>query len=251
MKKLLLKNVIQTLAAIVFLIVVWLIAYFSIGNELLVPSFKDSLKQMANFLTKSAFWTGVGYTLLRALYAFLLSFLLGLIFAIIAYLVPAFEKFFAPIAAAFRSVPVLALLLILLCFLGVNQAPIAVAFLSLFPMLYTDILTALLGVDKQVIDSSRVCGTPLFRRIYAIYLPLSAPYICRQSGAALGFSVKLIVSAEVLANTTKSLGGMMQEAKIYENMPQLFALVTASFVIALLLETLVSLLATAIDRKLA
>ena len=125
----------------------------------------------------------------------------------------------------------------------------AVAFLSLFPMLYAGILAALSGVDKHLIDISRVCGTPLIRRVTAIYLPLASPYVLREAGAAVSFSLKLVVSAEVLAGTAKSLGGMMQDAKVYLELPQLFALVGVAFLIGLLLETAVGVAAAYVEKK--
>ncbi|MBQ7948290.1 MAG: ABC transporter permease subunit [Clostridia bacterium] len=249
MKKLIWKNVIQTLAAIAFLLIVWLIAYFSVGNKLLIPPLSDSLKEMGGLLANSAFWRALGMTVLRAFGAFAISFIFALVFAVVAYLYPSIGNFLAPLVSMLRSMPVLAVLLILLSFLGAGQAPIAVAFLSLFPMLYAGISAALSGIDKHLIEMSRVCGTPLWRKITAIYLPLSAPYILKESAAALSFSLKLIVSAEVLAHTAKSLGGMMQESKIYSEIPQLFALVGVAFLVGLILETAVGLLASAVEKR--
>ena len=249
MKKLIWKNIIQTVAALVFLLAVWFVAYFAVGNEQLLPSVSDSAKAIGELLKSGAFWQGLGTTVLRALGAFVISFLFALILAVIAYLYPAFERFLAPIVSVLRSMPVLAVLLILLFFMGAGEAPVAVAFLSLFPMLYAGILAALSGVDKHLIDISRVCGTPLIRRVTAIYLPLASPYVLREAGAAVSFSLKLLVSAEVLAGTAKSLGGMMQDAKVYLELPQLFALVGVAFLIGLLLETAVGVLAAYVEKK--
>ena len=193
--------------------------------------------------------TALGGTLLRALFAFVISFLLAVIFAVIAYLLPWFERFFAPIVSVLRSMPILAVLLILLSFLDAGQAPIAVAFLSLFPMLYVGVLAALSGVDSHLIEISRVYGTPVWRRVTALYLPLASSYILKESGAALSFSLKLVVSAEVLSFTVKSLGGMMQDAKLYAEIPQLFALVGVTFIVGLILETAVGVLASLAERK--
>ena len=250
MKQLLWKNLWQCLAAIGFLVVVWVVAYFAVGNHLLIPSFSESIKEVGALLVSKGFWLGLGMSLLRAGIAFLISFVLAVIFAVVAYLYPTFGGFLAPVVSALRSLPILAVLLILLSFLGAGEAPVAVAFLSLFPMLYTGVLAAISGVDKHLIEVSRVQGTPLFRRVSAIYLPLSSPYILKEAGGALSFSLKLIVSAEVLASTAKSLGGMMQEAKIYAEIPQLFALVGLTFVLGLVLELSLSLLATAAEKKI-
>ena len=249
MKKLVLKNLIQVGVAIVFLLAVWWIAYHSVGNDLLIPPPSDSVQEIGALLTKVLFWQALGGTLLRALFAFVISFLLAVIFAVIAYLLPWFERFFAPIVSVLRSMPILAVLLILLSFLDAGQAPIAVAFLSLFPMLYVGVLAALSGVDSHLIEISRVYGTPVWRRVTALYLPLASTYILKESGAALSFSLKLVVSAEVLSFTVKSLGGMMQDAKLYAEIPQLFALVGVTFIVGLILETAVGVLASLAERK--
>ena len=135
MKETILKNVIQTVVAAAFLFVCYLLAYYVAGNELLVPAFSDCVKEMGRFLGDGGFWRGLLGSLLRALSAFGISFLVALVFALAAYMLPLLERIFAPIVSAFRSLPVLAVLLILLSFLGAKEAPVAVAFLSLFPML--------------------------------------------------------------------------------------------------------------------
>ena len=249
MKKLVLKNLIQAGVAIVFLLVVWWIAYHSVGNDLLIPPLSDSFQEIGALLTKALFWRALGGTLLRALCAFAISFFLAVVFAVIAYLLPWFERFFAPIVSVLRSMPVLAVLLILLSFLNAGQAPIAVAFLSLFPMIYVGVLAALSGIDRRLIEISRVYGTPVWRKVSAVYLPLASPYILKESGAALSFSLKLVVSAEVLSFTVKSLGGMMQDAKLYAEIPLLFALVGVTFTVGLILETVMGALAAVAERK--
>ena len=118
-------------------------------------------------------------------------------------------------------------------------------------MLYISVLTALSSVDRQVIEVSRVQGTSTWRKITAIYLPLSAPHILKEGAAALSFSVKLVVSAEVLASTAKSLGGMMQEARVYAEIPQLFALVMLVFIVGLVLELAVTALAVKMEKRCA
>ena len=250
MKKLIWKNVLQTLAAIGFLIGVWLFAYFSVGNELLVPSFKESVKECGALLKNSAFWLGLWNSLQRTLFAFLISFVFALIFAVIAYLLPWFANFIAPIVSALRSMPVLAVLLILLSVWGAANAPVAVAFMSLFPMLYTGIFAGLSSVDKKLVAASRVHGAGVYRRVVAIYLPLSAPYVLREAGGGISFALKLVVSAEILANTARSMGGMMQEARVYSSVPQLFALVGVTFFVGLVLETVFTILAVVAEKKM-
>ncbi len=250
MKKLIVKRIGQTAAAIAFLLALWALAYFCVGNELLVPSLSDSFFSLGDLLGNSRFWGSFSYSLLRAVEAFGISLLAAGIFAVVAYLLPSLSAFFAPVVAALRSLPAVAALLVLWVVLGAARAPVAVAFLSLFPMLYTAILSALKSVDRQIIEVARVQGTPVYRRIFALYLPLISPSLLREGGGALAFSLKLVVSAEALAGTTKSLGRLLLEAKAYSELPTLFALVVVAFVVGLAIELFFNGLAALAEGKI-
>ncbi len=243
------KNAWQTLVALAFLAVCWIGAHWFVGNELLVPDFFGCVKSIGVLLSDEAFYKAFFMTLLRVLTAFLCSVAPAGIFAVISYLYPTFRGILSPIVSALRSLPTLAVLLIVLVWTGAGVAPIVIAFLSLFPMLYAGFLAALFSVDSDLVEMSRVYNVPTKRRIFSLYLPNSAPYALRESGAALTFSLKLVVSAEVLANTYQSVGGLMQEARLYLEMPTLFALVALTFFVGIILETLVSCLANFVERR--
>lgn len=250
MKKLILKNCISALVAVAFLFGAWVVAWAAIGNELLVPAPWDCLNVLGDLVKTRGFWSAFWATLSRTLTAFGISFVFAAVFAFVAYTVPTFARIFSPIVTALRALPVLAVLLILWLILGAGDAPIAVAFLSLFPMLYVAVLAALSGVDEDLIVMSRVYNVPLKKRIFSLYLPSAAPYVLKESGAALAFSLKLVVSAEVVARTAKSLGGMMSDAKAdVWGVPTLFALVVAAFLTAVVLEMLTALIARAVERR--
>lgn len=243
------KHLIQTLIALAFILVVWGVAHIAVGNDLLVPSVGDCLKEIGRLLIDGGFWRAFLHTFLRVLIAFGISFFLALIFALIAYMVPWFGRFLSPIVSMLRSLPTLAVLLILLVWAGAANAPVVVAFLSLFPMLYAAMSAALCQVDGELLEMSRVYRVPLKKQVRDLYLPSMSPYVLRESGAAFAFSLKLVVSAEVLANTYKSLGGMMQEARLYLEMPTLFALVILTFLLGLALEFLGAWAANFVERR--
>lgn len=249
MKKTILRNCIAWAAAIAVLIGVWILTYYCIGNDLIVPSFSDCVKSLGDLLGRSSFWTAFFKTVKRVLIAFSISFIFAAIFAVIAYPVPWFSLFFTPIVSVLRSMPVLGVLLIILVWAGADTAPIVVAFLSLFPTLYAGFSAALSGVDENLIAMSKVYKVSAWKRIMKLYIPSAAPIAIKESGAALAFCVKLVVSAEVLASTWKSIGGLMQESKLYLDMPMLFALVCVTFLLGLLLETVGFWAAACVERR--
>ncbi len=242
-------NLWQTLVALGFILLVWWVAHCIVGNDLLVPSVGDCLQEMGRLLTDGVFWRAFLRTFGRVCLAFGLSFVFALIFSLIAYMVPSFGRILAPIVSMLRSLPTLAVLLILVVWAGAAETPIIAAFLSLFPMLYAGVLAALYQVNEELLEMSRVYHVPLKKQILKLYLPAAAPYVLREAGAAASFAVKLTVSAEVLANTAKSLGGMMQDARLFLEMPSLCALVAIAFFVGLLLETLGTIAANAVERR--
>ncbi len=236
MKKSLVKNAIVCVLAVGVLLAFWAIAYFCVGNKLIVPSIPECFRAFLKLLLSSAFYKSFFATLLRVVFAFIFALIFAVILAVLAYLFPYFAKFLTPIVAIVRCVPVLAVLLILLVMTGAGVAPVIVAFLTLFPMLFTAFFTALVGVDKELLEMSRVYKVPLKRQIKSLYLPAIARVGAREGIAAFSLAIKLVVSAEVLAQTAKSLGGQMQEAKVYLDMPYLFALVLAVVAVGILIE---------------
>ena len=250
MKKSILQNVMAWAVALALIFAVWTTAYFCVGNALVVPSVKECARAFFALFGSATFYKGLFATLLRVVFAFLLSFVLAGVFALGAYLSAYFAKIIAPILATVRCVPVLAVLLILLLWVGVDVAPVAVATLTLLPMFYTAFYSALTGVDKELLEMSKVFQVPKRRQIKSLYLPALAVASVREGSAGLALSLKLVASAEVLAQTAKSLGGQMQEAKIYLDIPLLFALVSAVCLIGIAVELLGNLLAEKVERRM-
>ena len=123
------------------------------------------------------------------------------------------------------------------------DAPVIVAGLVLFPAAYAAALTAMDEVHESYGALSRAYGIKRTRQAFRMYLPLSAPSVLGQAGAILSMGLKIAVSGEVLSSTAKSLGGMMQEAKLFLEMPRLLALTLAAVLLGFLLEGLCALVA--------
>ena len=243
------KAAVQTAVAVLALFLLWELAYVAIGNDLLLPSFRECLQSVWRFLGDSGFWMAFLCTFLRVAAVFVIALLLALVCAFVAYLVPCFLRLITPIIAFLRTLPVLAALLIILVWTGAGGAPIWVAFLSLFPMLDTGIYAALCNTDRGIEELNRVYKVPMKKQILPWYLPSILPYAIREGGGGLAFALKLVISAEVLANTYQSLGGLMQEAKLYDEMPALFALVLLVCVLGFVIETIAIVAADAAERS--
>lgn len=230
------KNILFSALSLITLWVVWIIAYFIVGNDYVLPSFWDTFAAVGKYLGSGAFWLAFGKTFLRTFLAFLFSLILGILLAVLARMRKWLRAFLAPIISVLRTVPTMAVILILLLWTSPSVAPVIVSVLVLLPAVYAAALSSLDEVDAEYGELVRVFRVDWKRKIFKLYLPLSAPPILKQSGGIFSMGLKITVSGEVLASTYKSLGGLMQTAKMYVELPQLVALTLLTVLLGFLLE---------------
>lgn len=242
-------NIFYSVVAVLLMWAVWLIAFAAVGNEYLVPEFASSAREFFTLFANGFFWKSLGWSLLRVVIAFLLSFLLAFGCACVAAVFKPFSAFMSPVVALFRTLPTMAVLLIILVWLTPRTAPIAVVVLVLFPMIYTQTSMEIESVDGGLLEMAKVYRLTPKQKLSCIYLPKLAPHTVEQTGTNLSFGLKLTVSAEVMASTYTALGGMMTEAQSYLNRPRLAALTLVTVVFGLMLEIVFRLLSTLPYRR--
>ena len=211
-------------ASLLFLLVVWGIAYLAIGNEYLLPSPWETVKAAVSLLGTGGFYVAFFSTLGRAVAAFFLALVFGVGFALVAYLSPAFGAILRIPMAILRAMPTMAVLLLILVGVSPAIAPIVIGVMTLFPLLYTATHSALLAVDQELLEMCDVYRVPTAVRIRKMYLPYTLPMLLSEGLAALSFALKLTVSAEVLTFTYRSVGGWIQESALAVETPTMMAL---------------------------
>ena len=242
------KNALFSAVALIALWLVWVIAYYIVRNDYVLPSFWETLRETGRLLGEASFWRAFGNTFLRTLWAFLVSLALGVGLAIPAHLVGGVRAFFAPIISALRTVPTMAVVLMLLLWPTPAVAPVIVSALVLFPPAYAAALAALDEVGEEYGELTRAFRVSAGRKIVKMYLPLAAPPLLKQAGSIFSLGLKVVISGEVMASTYRSLGGMMQEAQTFLAMPRLMALTLITVLLGFALEGLCRLVYRLIVR---
>lgn len=250
MRKSLKNNLIYLISGILIAVVIYITAYFLCDNEYVLPSPILIIKETFALFITPAFYKALGATLLRVLIGFIISFVLATIFAVLAYLYPFFKGILGVIVGVLRSLPVLAVLLIILTAVSRTFAPIVVCFLSLFPILYTSLLAALIGVSGELKETCKVYKVPIKKQVFSMYIPQILPKILLDLAGGISFGLKLTVSAEILASVYISLGGIIKEASLYLLTARLFALTLAVCLIGVIVEFIGKILSEKAGKKL-
>ncbi|GAA1018753.1 ABC transporter permease [Acrocarpospora pleiomorpha] len=113
----------------------------------------------------------------------------------------------------FRTVPPLALIPLVIVFLGIGEsAKVFVIFLAAFLSCVIATFQGVRNVDLTYINAARVLGAKDGTIFARVVIPASTPYIFVGMRVALGSSWATLVAAELLAAPT-GLGRMMQSAQ--------------------------------------
>lgn len=234
--KRIIKNAIYSITALAAMWLGWVILYEITGNDIIIPSVGDVVKRIGACFVSDTFYAAFGGTLSRTAVAFFISLVAAFVLAIAAYICEAIRGIFNPVLSFLRTLPTMAISLILLVWTSPKTAPLIITSLVSFPMLYSLVLSAVDNVGREYGELAKAYKLPLSDRIFKIYLPLSAPVVLADIGAQASLALKVTVSAEVLCSTYKSLGGMMSEAKVFLEMGDLFAITLIVTAVGLLTE---------------
>jgi sulfonate transport system permease protein len=123
------------------------------------------------------------------------------------------RRLLAPTLAAFRTVPSLAWVPLLLLWFGIDETPkiLMVAIGALFPV-YTTTASALSHVDPQLLEVGRAYGRRGASLLATVMLPAAAPELVNGLRLGLANAWLFVVAAELIASS-KGLGFLLLDSQ--------------------------------------
>lgn len=234
-----------SIATVIVVLGIWEVAAVIINVEMILPRLPATLMQFFLLFTKPSFYAAVGASLLRCLISFTVAFVLGALCGLLGGLNKSFAAALRPIVAALRTVPTLAIVLILMLSFGKQAAPVIIGVMMVFPIVYQTTKTAVENTDKRVVELARLDGAGTLAAIRYVYAPQSLPYLLGSVASTFGLNIKAVISAEILASTVTSIGHQMKFASgdsAMESIPQLFAWVIVTLLLSVIFETVLKLI---------
>ena len=229
-------NLILTLISISAVLLVWGCTAIAVGKEYVLPTISSTLKEFVGLFGATRFYLSLLGTLLRSLIAFACSFLLAFVCAYFAQKHQAFKAIISPIIGIVRALPTIAVVLMLLFWTNEHIAPIVVTMLVVFPTAYSQLKIGFESIDKTVKEAAMVDGAGdklVFRHIE---FPLILPTVYSTIGGGFALNVKLMVAAEVLSATPRSIGALLNGASYNSELEYMLALVCVSVLLCVTIE---------------
>lgn len=227
---------------VVCLIVIWWALAAAVGNGFILPDPVESVNALFALLKTGEFYVALSLTLVRSLIAFVVSFSAAAALAFLSDRYKSAKKVIKPIIGILRALPTVAVVLLLLLWTNSFIAPMIVTALVVLPTIFTNVEAALQSIDKESVEACVFFGLPQKEIKKRVIVPQIAPQMLLSAGSGLSLNLKLMVAAEVLSQTARSLGYLLNTAKVYLETAQMIAVVLITVIIGVGIESAFSAL---------
>ena len=222
-----------------FWLLVWQIIAIAVGKEVLVPSPYRTLLCVIEMIRTGTFYLDAAATILRCAAGIILSFAVGVLTAILSYRSAFVRELLSFPVLVFKSTPVIGIILFLILLLASGQVPVCVCFLMCYPVVYTNILSGLDNLDGEQLEMVRMYKVKSSLIIRRLYIPSVMPEIAASLNLIAGLSWKTVVTAEVFAVPSFSMGYNLLSAKSYLETDRLFAWIIAIVLFSIAFEKVI------------
>ena len=243
-----LRCLFRALLPLVFWLGVWQLAGWLVersvegrGNELLLPYPTSVAKALLRLVVTGDFWRSVGASLLRIFYGLAAGVLTGSLLAALTAAIPLADQLLSPAIRVIRATPVASFILLILLWTSRDAVPVIVSALMVLPVVWETMSQGIAAVDGKLLELARAYRFSRWKTAKLIYLPSLKPYFSAALTNAVGLAWKSGSAAEVLCLPKAALGSRIYQAKLYLEIPELFAWTVTVVCLSLALEKLLGL----------
>lgn len=219
-----------------FWIILWQLLSMIISKEILLVSPLSALKKLLELVLTKGYWVSIFSSLWKISLGLFLSILLGGIFAILSFKLSIFKELINPMISFLRSVPVASFVIFLLVWINSSYLSIYIGFFMGTPIIFENVYTGIVSVDKNLLEMADSFKVSFEKRLKYIYKIKILPYLRAGILTASGLIFKAGIAAEIIGLQRNSIGENLYNAKIYLNMPELFAWTITILVLSMVFE---------------
>jgi len=201
----------------------------------ILPAFSAVIEEIVRQVATGELFLHLLYTISRSVIGIVVGGLVGLILGLFMGWYRWFEQFSAYVVSATYPLPKIALIPLLIVWLGLGEMPrLVMAFVGvLYPVLINTIV-GVKSVDPVLVKAARDMGASDRQLFWEVMLPGSLPMVFAGLKLGSGVAFILVVASEMLYGQY-GVGFQVQDAASILQMPRVFAGLTVLSVLGILL----------------
>lgn len=204
-------------------LIVWTCIAWLAQNPFICPYPTEVFAIMLQQVQTQTFYMHILATIARTLFAFVISFVLGILCAILTFKHKKVLSYIEKGILILRSIPNITFIILFLFWLNREWTITSVSFLLLFPIVFQNSIAALQDIDTTWKDVLTIYPQPLPYKIKRIYIPLMKSSLQASAISTLSLAFKVGVMAEILAQVPYGIGRSMQWEKLNVNLAGVMA----------------------------
>ncbi len=231
------RGLLKAAASLLFWVVVWYIAAYRVGQELILPTPLSVIKTLASLILTSDFWAATAISLFRIFGGFLLGLVAGTLLAAATETWTVLDVVLSPLIRVVRATPVASFIILALLWLGRANVPYFTAMLMVTPIIWGTVTNSVKAADVNLLEMAKAYSFGRLKTLRLIYIPSVYPSWRSATVTSVGLAWKAGIAAEVLCLPRSAVGTNLYYSKIYLETPSLFAWTAVIVIMSFLLET--------------
>lgn len=245
------KKIAYSVVTVLLWLIFWQVLAAKIDQTLFLPAPAEVWTAFLELVVSAEFYESVAASLGNIVKGFGLACFLGGVLAVLAACVPFLKIFIGFPVRIMQAVPVASFTILALFWLDSSELSVLVSCFMVLPMVYTNVLTGIETTEKDLLEMAQVFRIRWYQRIRYIYFPAVLPHVLAACSVAAGLAWKSGIAAEVIGVVGNTIGNHLYQAKIYMEMPVLFAWTVVIIVISIMFERGLKGLLQLAEKKLS
>ena len=237
------------LLAPLLVVAVWcVLTYGGITKPDFLPSPTETLRGTLQLFLQYDLWGSILISTKRIVLAFLIASAVALPLGVLMGAFEPINRFFEPIAAPLRYMPISAFIPLTILWFGIGETQkIAFLFLGVFVYLLPVVISAIRAVPEELVQTARTLGATKGQVVRTVLLPAALPEIFDSFRVMNAIAWTYVILAEAV-NPEHGLGYMVELARTHQKASWSFAGLLVIGGIGLLTDFFIRLLSSMLFR---
>jgi NitT/TauT family transport system permease protein len=204
-----------TVLSVLILLGLWQLGAYLLDSGVLLPTPGVTGSALMVLLQQKPFSLNVLATVIRALQSFIIIFLVGGLFGVMAGYSKKVHAFLIPVLVICKATPVMSVILLAFIWFSSGTVPLFSAFLMGFPVMFVQVEQGVKQLSPRLHEMTVMYGFSPLRRLIHFVIPSLTPSIITGAKASLSMVWKVVIAAEVLTVPRYGVGSRMQLAQVH------------------------------------